>query len=139
MDQQRTKRTPHNCFRCGSEDRLITKCPKPPKYNNKQKNQIRFIDNGNNASQKVCKNGDNFNNQNIYAYMAQMPGNNEIFRGDFGYIFQLKNWILDSVVTCHMTPQVLDFIPGSLEDTDGFIEVLVGHNFTAKQKGQVQI
>ena len=51
----------------------------------------------------------------------------------------LKNWILDSVATCHMTPQVLDFIPGSLEYTDKYIEIIDGHYVKANQKVQVQI
>ena len=38
-----------------------------------------------------------------------------------------------------MTPEALDLIPGSLEDTDKYIEVVDGHHVTAKQKGQVQI
>ena len=38
-----------------------------------------------------------------------------------------------------MTPEVLDFIPGSLEDTDKHIEVTDGHHITAKQKLRVQI
>ena len=38
-----------------------------------------------------------------------------------------------------MTPEVTDFIPGSLEDTDKFIEVVDGHHVTAKQKGSVRI
>ena len=38
-----------------------------------------------------------------------------------------------------MTPEVMDFIPGSLEDTDKFIEVADGHHVTAKQKGSVRI
>ena len=38
-----------------------------------------------------------------------------------------------------MTPEVQDFIPGSLEDTDKYIEVADGHHVTAKQNGQVQI
>ena len=38
-----------------------------------------------------------------------------------------------------MTPEVTDFIPGSLEDTDKFIEVTDGHHVTAKQKGSVLI
>ena len=38
-----------------------------------------------------------------------------------------------------MTLEVSDFIPGTLEDTDKFIEVADGHHVTAKQKGQVQI
>ena len=38
-----------------------------------------------------------------------------------------------------MTPEVSDFVPGSLEDTDKYIEVADRHHVTAKQKGQVQI
>ena len=38
-----------------------------------------------------------------------------------------------------MTPQVSDFISGSLEDTDKHIEVADGHHVTKKQKGQVRI
>ena len=38
-----------------------------------------------------------------------------------------------------MTPEVSDFIPGSLEDTDKYIEVADRHHVTAKRKGQVQI
>ena len=38
-----------------------------------------------------------------------------------------------------MTPEVSDIIPGTLEDTDKYIEVAGGHHVTAKQKGQEQI
>ena len=38
-----------------------------------------------------------------------------------------------------MTPEVSDFIPGSLEYTDKYIEVADGHHVTAKEKGQVRI
>ena len=38
-----------------------------------------------------------------------------------------------------MTPEVSDFIPGSLEDTDKYIEVVDVNHVTAKQKGQVRI
>ena len=38
-----------------------------------------------------------------------------------------------------MTPEVSDFIPGSLEDTDKYIEVADGNHVTEKQKGQVRI
>ena len=38
-----------------------------------------------------------------------------------------------------MTPQVSDFIPVSLEDTDKYIEVADGYHVMAKQKVQVQI
>ena len=39
----------------------------------------------------------------------------------------------------HITPEVPDFIPGSLEDMDKHIEVADGHHVTEKKKGQVQI
>ena len=45
---------------------------------------------------------------------------------------QLTNWILDLRATCHMTPEVSDCIPGSLEDTDKYIEVADGHHVMAK-------
>ena len=38
-----------------------------------------------------------------------------------------------------MIPEVTDFIPRSLEDTDKFIEVADGHHVTAKQKGSLRI
>ena len=38
-----------------------------------------------------------------------------------------------------MTPEVTDFIPGSLEDTDKSTEVADEHHITAKQKGSVRI
>ena len=33
-----------------------------------------------------------------------------------------------------MTPEITDFIPGSLVDTDKFIEVADGHHITAGKK-----
>ena len=38
-----------------------------------------------------------------------------------------------------MTPQVSDFIPGSLVDTDKYVEVDDVNYVTAKQKGKIQI
>ena len=38
-----------------------------------------------------------------------------------------------------MTPEVSDFIPVSLEDTDKYTEVADGHHVTAKQNVQVRI
>ena len=69
--------------------------------------------------------------------MAQISDNDECPSRDFGDSSQLTNWILDSGVTCHMTPQVSDFTPGLLEDTDKNIEVADGHHVT--KKGQVRI
>ena len=68
-----------------------------------------------------------------------MSDSDESFSRDFGNSCQLSNWVLDSGSTCHMTLQVSYFIPGSLEDTDKYIEVADGHHLTSKQKGQVQI
>ena len=46
------------------------------------------------------------------ASMAQMYSNNERSSENYGDSLQLTNWILDSRATCHMKPEVSDFIPG---------------------------
>ena len=51
----------------------------------------------------------------------------------------MTDCILDSGATCHMTPEISDFIPGSLVETDKYIEVADGHFVTAKKIGEVQI
>ena len=71
--------------------------------------------------------------------MARMSNDDVSKNKDYGDSSQLTNWILDSGATCHMTPKVTDFIPGSLEDTDKFIEVADVHHVTAKQIGSVRI
>ena len=71
--------------------------------------------------------------------MAGMSDNDESPSKDFSDISQFTNCILDSGETCHMKPQVSDFIPGSFEDKYKHIEVADGHHVTAKQKVQVQI
>ena len=114
---------------------MVEKCSKPPKDNEKRRSQVRSNEKGNCA----CYNGKNNNDHKIYASIAQMSSNDKRKCEKYGASLQLTNWILDSGATCHMTPEVLDFIPGSLEDTDKYIEVADGHHVTAKQKGQVQI
>ena len=71
--------------------------------------------------------------------MARMSSNDKRNSEKYVDSSQLTNWILDSGAMCHMTPEVLDFIPVSLEDTDKYIEVADGHHVTAKQKCQVRI
>ena len=71
--------------------------------------------------------------------MERMSSDDKRKSKDYGDSSQLTNWILDSGAMYHMTPEVTDFIPGSLEDTDKFIEVVEGHHVTAKQKGSVRI
>ena len=68
-----------------------------------------------------------------------MSDNDKSLSRDFSDSSQLTNWILDSGETCHMTPQVSDFILGSLDYMDKYIEVKGGHYAMAKQKLQVQI
>ena len=68
-----------------------------------------------------------------------MSDNDKCPSENLGDSSQLTNWILDYGVTCNMTPKVSDFITGSLEDTDKYIEVAERHHVTEKQKGQVQI
>ena len=46
--------------------------------------------------------------------MACMSNNGECPSGNFCDSLQLANWIFESGATCHMTPEVSDFIPGSL-------------------------
>ena len=69
--------------------------------------------------------------------MARMSSDDERETKEYGDSSQLTNWILDSGATYHMKPEVSDFIPGSLEDTDKYIEVADGHHVTAKQKRSV--
>ena len=47
------ERLHRKCFRCGSEDHMIAKCPKPPKDNDKRRRQVHFNEKGNRA----CDNG----------------------------------------------------------------------------------
>ena len=100
----------------------------------KRKKQVRSNEKVNCA----CNNGKNNSVQKIYAYMARMSINDECPSETFGDTSQLTNQILDSGSLCHMTPEVTDFIPGSLEDTDKHIEVADGHHVTTKQKGNVK-
>ena len=69
--------------------------------------------------------------------MARMSSNDERSIKKYGDSSQLTNLILDLGATCHMTPEVSGFIPGSLEDMDKYIEVADRHHVTEKQKGQV--
>ena len=71
--------------------------------------------------------------------MERMSSNSEIPRIYFGDISQLTHWILESGTTCHMSPDISNFIPGSLVETDKYIEVSDGNFVTEKQTGEVQI
>ena len=71
--------------------------------------------------------------------MARMSVSDGCPSGNFGDSSKLTNWILDSGLTCHMTPEVSYYTPGTLEDMDKHIEVADGHHVTEKQKGQARI
>ena len=114
---------------------MIAKFPKPPKDSEKRRKCDKSKENVNRA----CDNGDDDNDLKVYASMARMPSDDKRENKDYGDSLQLTNWILDSGATCHMTTEVTDFIPGSLEDTDKFIEVADRHHVTVKQKGSVRI
>ena len=122
-------------FRCGSEDHMIAKCPKPPKDSEKRRKSEKSKEKGDRA----CDNSDDDNDHKVYTSMARMSSDDKRESKDYSDSSQLTNWILDSGAMCHMTPEVTDFIPGSLEDTDKFVEVVDGHHVMAKQKGSVRI
>ena len=70
---------------------MITKCPKPPKDNEKRRKQVRFNEKGNRA----CGNSEDNDDHKIYAYMAQMSNDDERKSGKYGESSQWTNWILD--------------------------------------------
>ena len=71
--------------------------------------------------------------------MARMSNKVESPRRNYGDSSKLNSCILDSGATCHMTPQISGFIPGSLVETDKYIEVADGHFVTAKKTGKFQM
>ena len=60
---------------------------------------------------RACNNGKNDSDQNIYASMSRISGNDECPSENCGDSKELTNWILDSGATCHMALEVSDFIP----------------------------
>ena len=71
--------------------------------------------------------------------MARMSANAENTRWDYGDSSQLTNCILDSGATCNMTPEISEFIPSSLLETDKYIDVVDSNFVKEKQTGEVQI
>ena len=114
---------------------MIVKCPKPTKDSEKRRKSEKSKEKGN----CECDNSDYDDDLKVYASMTRMSNDDKRENKDYGNSSQLTNWILDSGATCHMTPEVTGFIPGSLEDTDKFIEVADRHHVTEKQKVQVRI
>ena len=67
------ERPPRKCFRCGSEDHIIKKCPKPPNYNEERQKQVSF----NEKVNRACDNGEDNDDHKIYASTARMSSNDE--------------------------------------------------------------
>ena len=109
---------------------MIAKCPKPPKDNDKRRRKVRFNEKGNRA----FDNGEEKDEHKIYASIARMTSNDEHKSEKYGDSLQLTNWILDLGATGHMTPEVSDFITGSLEDMDKYVEVADGHHVMTKKR-----
>ena len=63
-----------------------------------------------------------------------MSTNVERPRRYYGNSLQLTSCILDSGATCHTTPEISDFIPGSLAETYKYIEVADRQFITAKKR-----
>ena len=114
---------------------MIAKFPKPPKDSEKRRKSEKSKEKVNRA----CDNSDDEDELKVYTSMTRMSSDDKRKNKIYGNSSQLTNWILDSGATFHMTPEVTDLIPGSLDDTDKFIEVADGHHVTAKQKGSVRI
>ena len=73
-------RPARKCFRCGSEDYLIAKCPKPPKDSEKRCKSEKFKEKDN----RVCDNSDDENDLKVYASMALMSNDDKRESKDYG-------------------------------------------------------
>ena len=66
--KKNSDRPARKCFRCGSEDNMIAKCPKPPKDSEKRCKSEKSKEKGN----RGCDNSDDDNELKVYASMARM-------------------------------------------------------------------
>ena len=68
MSNKNSDRPARKCFRCGSEDHLIAKCPKPAKDGKNKRKKVSFNAKGNSAK----NNSDDDDDLKVYASMARM-------------------------------------------------------------------
>ena len=66
-------RSAWKCFRCDSENHMISKCPKPSKDSEKRRKSERSKEKGNRA----CDNSHDDNDHKIYASMARISSDDE--------------------------------------------------------------
>ena len=88
---KKSDRPTRKCFRCGAEDHLIAKYPKPPKDSEKRRKSDKSKDKVNRA----CDNSNDDNDLKVYASMARMSNYDVGENKDYGDSSQLTNWILD--------------------------------------------
>ena len=89
---------------------MTVKYPKTPNDSEKRRTSEKSKEKGNSA----CDNSNDDNDHKVYASMARISIDDKRESKDYGDSSQLTNWILDSGDACNMTPEVTDFIPGSL-------------------------
>ena len=138
MRNARNTRKPIMCFRCGSEKHFIANFPKPDTSDKK----VHW----NMEKPKSCvyrltkiyktleKSTGESQSQKTYVSMTRMSTNAESTRRNYGDSLELTNWILDSGTTCCMTPDISDFIPGSLVETDKYIKLQMGISSQEKKQ-----
>ena len=102
LSNKNSDRPDRKCFRCGYEDHLIAKCPKPPKDS---ENRCKF-DKSKKKGNRACDNSDDDNDLKVYTSMARMSNDDVSENKDYGDSSQLTNCILDSGATCHMMPEL---------------------------------
>ena len=68
MSNKNSDRPARKCFRCGYEDHLIEKCPKPPKDSEKRLKS----DKSKKKDNSVKDNSDDDDDLKVYASMAQI-------------------------------------------------------------------
>ena len=88
----------------------------------------------NEKGNRECEKSENNSDHKIYASMTHMYSNEECSNEN---MLSVRNWPIGFMF--HMTPEVSDINPGSLQDKDKYIEAADRHHVTAKPKGQVQI
>ena len=105
---------PNTYFKCGLDDHFVANCQKPDTLENKVNWNMENPKNRAYRYMEMDKMSDNSIDQSecqkIYTSMAPMSSNAESTRRYFGDSSQLSNWIIDSGATCHMTPDISDFI-----------------------------
>ena len=73
LSNKNSERLHRKCFKCGSEDHMIAKFPKPPKDNEKRRKQVCF----NEKVNRACDNSEDNDDHKIYASMARMSSDDE--------------------------------------------------------------